>query len=119
MKKDVTVLFKCLNPPPSFSELALVHYTPGCDMRSSDAYFIHARYFDFLSKRLLDYDRATIVPEQYGKHIIDLDGFAALPNQILAVPQWTYQKGGSVDGTNLGMQKADSETFIKQCVTTM
>jgi len=91
----------------------------GCDMRSSDAYFIHARYFDFLSKRLLDYDRATIVPEQYGKHIIDLDGFAALPNQILAVPQWTYQKGGSVDGTNLGMQKADSETFIKQCVTTM
>ena len=51
--------------------------------------------------------------------VIDLDGFAALPNQILAVPQWTYQKGGSVDGTNLGMQKADSETFIKQCVTTM
>jgi len=87
----------------------------GCDMRSSDAYFVHSRVYGVMSRSLWNYD-GDPEPLIAMAHVIDVGVMRQLNNQILVVPQWTYQERGSRGADDIVVRKAGGASYVAACV---
>merc|ERR1712167_186466 len=82
----------------------------GCDMRSSDAYFVHSRVYGVMSRSLWNYD-GDPEPLIAEAHVIDVGVMRQLYNQILVVPQWTYQERGARGADDIVVRKAGGASY--------
>ena len=79
----------------------------GCDLRSSDLYVVHSRYFTALQHMLLDLRSSN------SRRIIDLHPLRSLPRQWLMIPQISYQDTLDVP---VDYQLGSGALYVKKCV---
>jgi hypothetical protein len=77
--------------------------SPGCDLRASDAYLLHARGFQ---------EYATALR---GGGIIDNGVLQRLGNQLVVTPQVHYQTKATTDFTSVEHQKDVAALFSERC----
>ena len=76
---------------------------PGCNLRASDAYLLHARGFETYAEML----RSGAV--------IDNGVLQGLGNQLVVTPQVNYQTKAATDFTSVGHQKDVAALFAERC----
>ena len=90
----------------SFGEHLCELRAAGCDIRSSDFYFLHSRVFSSFRSRLLDLRQAN------SKRIVDVHPMRSYGRQWLLIPQVSYQNTSDIP---VDYQVGTGALYIKKC----
>ena len=83
----------------------------GCDLRASDAYVVHKRFFS----QYVDLFQGPGCIDQITCSAVDNGVFQKIDNYFVLMPQWNYQTEAQLDAISFDAQRVNAGLLSKNC----